>query len=170
MRRSIRAVVVASLVLLGLGQSPSPADASMLKTPGIGTNVCDGYTGMCTNPVFVRDVMFTADTFSPSKGGPPHPQTWSIGRLKVAEETLSSPGAVFAVGEIRVRPFATGFFSVSTIAWGRFVASSDPARPYLFQGVSLTHDPDAMRGQDFEFIGELVGTPPPGPEGGSATR
>jgi hypothetical protein len=162
--------VAAAVALLAFGQSP--ADASALPTPAIGAVVCDGFTGMCTNPVFVRDVVFTADQFSPLPGGPPHPQTWAIGRLKVAEDPILSAGAepAFAVGKIRVRPFATGFISISTIAFGRFVKSKDPARPYLFEGVALSHDPDALRGQDFEFIGEQTGPVPPGPESGPSGR
>jgi hypothetical protein len=150
------------VVLMGLGQSP--ADASTLPTPAIGAVVCDGFTGMCTNPIFVRDVMFYADQFSPMPGGP-FPR-WDVGRVKVADDDLLGAGAgeVFAVGHLRVRPFATGFVSISTTAFGRFMKSNNPAHPYLFQGVALTHDPDAMRGQDFEFIGLQTGEVPPGPE------
>jgi hypothetical protein len=156
--------MAATVALLGLGQSP--ADASSLPTPGIGAVICDGFTGMCTNPVFVRDVVFYADQFSPIPGGSPFPQRWAVGRMKVAEDDLLSAGAgeVFAVGHLRVRPFATGFISISTAAFGRFVKSNNPAHPYLFQGAALSHDPDALRGQDFEFIGVQTGPVPPGPE------
>lgn len=120
---------------------------------------------MCTNPVFVRDVVFYADEFSPVPGESPILQRWTLGRVKVAEGDLLSAGEeVFAVGHLRVRPFATGFISISTAAFGRFVKSNNPAHPYLFQGVALSHDPDAMRGQDFEFIGRQTGTVPPAPE------
>jgi hypothetical protein len=164
MRGSIRAVVAATVALLGLGQGPADAAAAP-PTPGIGTNICDGYTGMCTNPIFVRPVMFYADVFKPKPGGLPHPQVWSVGRLKVAEDQdPAGAGDVFAVGHLRVTPFATGFFSISTVAWGRWVKSNNPDHPYRFEGLSLSHDPDAMRGQDFEFIGEQTGPVPPGPE------
>ena len=162
MRGSIRAVMAATVALLGLGQSP--ADASMLPTPAVGAVVCDGFTGMCTNPVFVRDVVFYADQFSPIPGGPF--SRWAVGRVKVAEDDLLSAGSgeAFAVGHLRVTPFATGFFSISTAAFGRFVKSNNPAHPYLFQGVALSHDPDALRGQDFEFIGVQTAPVPPGPD------
>ena len=166
MRGSMRAVLAAAVVVLGFGQSPADASSSV-QTPAVGAVVCDGYTGMCTNPVFVRDVVFTADQFTPMPGGPPHPQVWNIGIVKSAEVNVLSAAAdepAFAVGEIRVRPFATGFISVSTIAFGRFVKSTDPQRPYMFQGVALSHDPDALRGQNFEFIGEQTGPVPPAPE------
>ena len=99
MRGSIRAVLAATVVLLGFGQSP--ADASALPTPGLGAVVCDGFTGMCTNPVFVRDVVFYADQFSPVPGDSPILQRWSLGRVKVAESDLLSAGAS------RCSPWAT---------------------------------------------------------------
>jgi len=121
---------------------------------------------MCTNPFFVRDVVFYADEFSPIPGGSPVPQRWSVGIPKAAEEGLLNAGAdqAFAVGHLRVRPFATGFISVSTAAFGRFIKSNNPAHPYLFQGVAISHDPDALRGQNFEFIGMQTGPVPPAPE------
>lgn len=164
MRGSIRAVLAVAVVLLGFGQSP--ADASALPTPGIGANICDGFTGTCTNPLFVRDVMFYANQFSPIPGGSPVPQVWAVGRMKVAEDDHLGAGTseAFAVGHLRVRPFATGFVSISTAAFGRFVKSNNPEHPYLFQGVALSHDPDALRGQDFEFIGMQTGPVPPPPD------
>jgi hypothetical protein len=160
-RASIRAVLAATVVVLGMGQSPADA-SSILPTPGLGANVCDGFTGMCTNPLFIRDVVFVADQFSPVPGGSAFPQVWTVGRVKAAEDDLLSAeaGEPFAVGQLRVRPFATGFVSVSTVAFGRFVKSNDPSYPYLFQGVALTHDPDALRRQDFEFIGVQTGPIP----------
>lgn len=170
MRGSIRVVVAMAVAVFGLA---SPAHAGPVPdTPGIGTNICDGFTGMCTNPIFVRPlVMFSGDQFSPLPGGLPHPQRWAVGRLKITEtQEVAGPDQVFAVGHVRVRPFATGFISISTVAWGRWVKNNDPLRPYRFEGFSLSHDPDALRGQDFEFIGEQTAPIPPGPEGGPSGR
>jgi hypothetical protein len=164
MRRSIWAVVAATVALLGLGQSA--ADASPLPTPpGIGPTVCDGLTGSCLNTFFIRPVVFYADHFSPTPGGPPHPQVWSVGALKVAGAQDGDIGAgaeqAFAVGELRVRPYSMGFISVATTGFGKFVKSNNPMHPYRFEGVEVSHDPDALRGQDFEFIGEQTGPIPP---------
>jgi hypothetical protein len=163
MRGSIRVVVAAAVSLLGLG---SPAEASPeLVTPGIGTNFCDGFTGTCTNPIFGRTVVLKANEFNPIPGGPPHPQRWSVGRVKLAEsQDLAGADEVFAVGHLRVRPFATPFIGISTVAWGRFVKSGNPSFPYRFEGVALTQDPEILRNQDFEFIGEQTAEPPPPPD------
>jgi hypothetical protein len=163
MRGSIRVVVAAAVALLGLA---SPAHAAPgVKTPGVGTVVCDGFTGMCTNPFFFRTVVLNANEFTPLPGGPPHPQRWTVGRVKLAEtQEVGGTEEVFAVGHLRVRPFATGFFSVSTVAWGRFLKSGNPNYPYRFEGFAISHDPEILRNQDFEFIGELTAEPPPPPD------
>lgn len=171
MRGSIRVIVAAAVAVLGLA---TPADAGPVPDlPGIGANVCDGFTGTCTNPIFVRPVvMFSADVFSPKPGGVPYAlQVWSVGRLKVVETNeVAGPDQVFAVGHLRVTPFATGFVSISTVAWGRWVKNNDPLRPYRFEGFSLSHDPDVLRGQAFEFIGQQTGPIPPGPSNGPSGR
>lgn len=162
MRGSIRVAVAVAVAVLGLS---SPAGASPeLVTPGIGANFCDGYTGTCTNPLFMRTVALKANEFSPLPDGPPHPQRWTVGRVKLAEtQDLGGTEEVFAVGHLRVRPFATPFIGVSTIAFGRFVKSGNPNYPYRFEGFAITHDPEILRNQDFEFIGEQTAEPPPPP-------
>jgi hypothetical protein len=167
MRRSIRAVVAATVALLGLGQSP--ADASSLPPPpGIGPSVCDGLTGTCLNTLYIRPVVFYADHFSPTGGALPHPQVWSLGHLKVAEAQDDLVGAqaeqVFALGVLSVRPFGMGFITINTVGFGRFVKSNNPLHPYRFEGVEASHDPDALRGQEFDFTGEQTGPIPPAPE------
>lgn len=144
----------------------SPAEASPeLGTPGIGPNFCDGFTGTCTNPFFLRTVVLKANEFSPIPGGPPHPQRWTVGRVKLAEsQDLAGADEVFAVGQLRVRPFATPFIGISTVAWGRFVKSGNPNFPYRFEGLAITQDPEILRNQDFEFIGEQTAEPPPPPD------
>jgi hypothetical protein len=163
MRGSIRVAVAAAIALLGLG---SPAHAAPgVVSPGIGMNFCDGFTGTCTNPLYVRTVALRANEFRPAEGGPPFPKRWTVGRVKLAEsQDLGGDGEVFAVGHLRVRPFATPFIGVSTVAWGRFVNSGNPDYPYRFEGFTITHDPDILRNQDFEFIGEQLADPPPPPE------
>ena len=105
-----------------------------------------------------------ANEFSPLPDGPPHPQRWTVGRVKLAEtQDLGGTEEVFAVGHLRVRPFATPFIGVSTIAFGRFVKSGNPNYPYRFEGFAITHDPEILRNQDFEFIGEQTAEPPPPP-------
>jgi len=166
MRRSVRAVVAATVAVLGLGQSPAHASPPP-PTPGIGPSLCDGLTGTCTNPIFIRPVVFYADKFEPTPGGPPHPQVWSVGQLQVAAEDglLSAQSQeAFAVGELRVRPYSMGFISFATFGFGRFVKSDNPSHPYRFEGVEFSHDPDLLRRQDFEFIGEQTGPIPPAPE------
>jgi hypothetical protein len=170
MRRSIRAVVAATVALLGLGQSPANA-SSQPPPPGIGPSLCDGLTGTCVNTVFIRPVVFYADHFSPrtmnGAGGPalPHPQVWSVGHLKVAEAQDDLLGGqaeqAFALGILTVRPIGFGFISIPTIGVGRFVKSNNPLHPYRFEGVEASHDPDALRGQDFDFYGEQTGPIPP---------
>jgi hypothetical protein len=162
MRGSIRVVVAAAVALVGLG---SPADAAPgVVSPTIGAVVCDGFTGMCTNPFVFRTVVLNANEFTPLPGGAPHPQRWSVGRVKLAEtQEVGGTEEVFAVGHLRVRPFATGFISVSTVAWGRFLKSGNPNYPYRFEGFAISHDPEILRNQDFEFIGEQTAEPPPPP-------
>ena len=168
MSRSIWGVVAATVALLGLGQSQADA-SSVPPTPGIGPALCDGLTGTCTNPIFVRPVVIFADRFTPTPGGPPHPQVWSLGQPRIAEgQDADLSGAeqkqAFAVGEIRVRPYSTGFVSFATFGFGRFVASNNPLHPYRFEGVEFSHDPDLLRRQDFEFVGEQTGPVPPPPK------
>jgi hypothetical protein len=113
----------------------------------------------------MRTVALKANEFSPIPGGPPHPQRWAVGRVKLAEtQDLAGEDEVFAVGHLRVRPFATPFIGVSTVAWGRFVKSGNPNYPYRFEGFAITHDPEILRNQDFEFIGEQTAEPPPPPD------
>ena len=164
MRRSIRALVAATAVLVGLGQSPAIA-SSVPSPPGIGPSVCDGLTGTCVNTLYIRPVVFYADHFSPTPGSLPHPQVWSVGYLKVAEaqdDLLGSKGEqAFAVGVLTIEPFGMGFVTLPTIGFGRFVNSNNPLHPYRFEGVEFSHDPDALRGQRFQFIGEQTGPIPP---------
>lgn len=163
MRGSIRVVVAAAVALLGLG---SPAQAAPgVQAPGIGDVICDGFTGTCTNPIYFRTVVLRANEFSPVEGGPPTPRLWTVGRVKLAEsQEVGATDEVFAVGHLRVRPFGAGFISFSTVAWGRFLKNDNPDWPYRFEGIAISHDPEIMRNQDFEFIGEQLADPPPPPK------
>jgi hypothetical protein len=167
MRRSIWPLVAATVALLGLGQSPADA-SSVPAPPGIGPSLCDGLTGTCVNTLFIRPVVFYADHFSRIPGGLPHPQVWSVGQLKVAEAQDDLLGGkaeqVFAVGVLTIEPFGMGFITFPTMGFGRFVNSNNPLHPYRFEGVELSHDPDALRGQRFQFIGEQTGPIPPAPK------
>jgi len=164
-RRSIVAVVAATVVLLGLGHTPVGA-TTVPHPPGIGPTMCDGQTGSCTNTIHTRAIVFYADAFTPTPGGPPHPQTWYMGVVTVAQdldvEKMAGGGDEFAKGEFRVRPYSTGFVSFATFGYGRMVKSDNPAHPYKFEGVEFSHDPDLLRRQPFEFIGEQTGPIPPG--------
>ncbi len=166
MRRSIRAVAAATVALFVLGQ---PAGASSPPNPpGVGPSICDGLTGTCVNTLFIRHVMFYADRFSPIPGSLPHPQVWSLGQLKVAEaqdDLLAAQSEqAFAVGFLAIEPFGMGFITLPSMGFGRFVKSNNPSHPYLFEGIEFTHDPDSLRGQRFQFIGEQTGPIPPAPK------
>lgn len=165
MTRAIRAIVAAAVCLLGLGQSPADAGSlprTSLDLPGLST---------------IHPVVLVTDEFLPTKsdggGGPVgqvrsigHPQVWALGRLKAAEPqdaVDAGPSAPFALGTLMVKQWGAGTYGVKFIAVGAFVKSNDPSHPYQFEGVALTNDPGALRGEVFNFIGEQTGEVPPPP-------
>jgi len=167
MTRSIRAVLVAVLGLSGLGQTPVQAAVPPTTSPpGVGL-------------VNVQPVVFLADRFTPTTfngaGGPAdnmnlgHPRVWSLGRVRVAEPRDDVTGGLstppFAVGVLTVEQIGVGTYGITTLAVGEFVKSNDPLHPYRFQGVELSPDPNALRGQLFDFVGEQTGPVPPEPSG-----
>jgi len=169
MTRSLRAVVAAGVGLMGLGQSPAVAGMSPTASPSP------------EGPAGIQRVAFYADQFQPTKfnggGGPAdllslgHPQVWSLGHVKVAESqddpAVGLSAQPFALGILTVEQTGVGTSGVPTFAVGEFVKSKDPSHPYRFEGVEVSSDGGALRGQVFDFIGEQTGpVPPPASQSG----
>ena len=169
MTRSIRAVVAAGVGLMGLGQSPAGAGVFSERSPSP------------LGPAGIQRVAFYADQFRPTKfnggGGPAdqlslgHPQVWSLGHVKVAESqddpVVGLSAQPFALGILTVEQTGVGTSGVPTFAVGEFVKSNDPFHPYRFEGVEVSSDAGALRGQVFDFIGEQTGPVPPPPASSS---